>query len=311
VYIMGYGRSGSTLLDVMLGSHRRIVGAGEVAYLPDWLKYDRLCSCGSSVRQCAFWTNVLIEIHAGPGDRPDWSRRAIERSVEARHSLPRLLAGRIPLETQAFYGLSQKSLFAAISRVANRPIIVDSSKSVHRTDGRCLALQRLAQLDVRVVHLIRDGRAVTWSGTKIAGHRPEDIGGRRWLPPWLRALWVAMDWTITNLIGIGMVTWLKPGSVIRVRYEDLVRNPRDTLATIGSHIGVDLTDVWEMIEEGRPFHAAHNIGGNRLRFAKAIRLQEDMEWRERMPLHHRVLYAVVAWPAAIVLGYRLRDKKPR
>ena len=33
LYIAGYGRSGSTVLDMLLGTHPRIIGGGELTHL--------------------------------------------------------------------------------------------------------------------------------------------------------------------------------------------------------------------------------------------------------------------------------------
>ena len=41
IYIAGYGRSGSTVLDIMLGDHPRIFSGGELTYLFDDYKRAR------------------------------------------------------------------------------------------------------------------------------------------------------------------------------------------------------------------------------------------------------------------------------
>ena len=92
---------------------------------------------------------------------------------------------------------------------------------------------------------------------------------------------------------------------MRVRYEDLVRDPQSELAKIGDFIGVDLTDVSERISLGQPLSPGHNVGGNRLRFASAIRLKEDREWQDKLPWIYRGLYWLAAWPVARKLGYRI------
>jgi hypothetical protein len=229
--------------------------------------------------------------------------REVERCIESRRALPRLLSGRIPEETVDRYRRVQTALFEAVSQVADRRIIVDSSKSVQRTDGRSFALQRFTGFDVRVIHLVRDGRAVTWSALKGPG--TSDVVYRN-LPRFLRGLWTVTDWTITNMVCLAVARRLRPGSVMRVRYEDLMRDPQSELTRIGDFVGVDLTGVSEMIAMGKPLSSGHNVGGNRLRFASAIRLKEDREWQDKLPRIYRGLYWLVAWPVARKLGYRFR-----
>ena len=59
IYIMGYGRSGSTLLDIILGNHSEIESLGEVAFLHQDLYQGGLCSCLNSYADCPFWSQVL------------------------------------------------------------------------------------------------------------------------------------------------------------------------------------------------------------------------------------------------------------
>ena len=62
LYIAGYGRSGSTLLDIVLGNHPENVGVGEVSFLlNDWANRSRRCSCGVPYQECEFWKNLFLD----------------------------------------------------------------------------------------------------------------------------------------------------------------------------------------------------------------------------------------------------------
>ena len=129
-----------------------------------------------------------------------------------------------------------------------------------------------------------------------------DIAGRN-LPRFARGVWTIAHWMVTNLICLAIAKFLEPGTVLRVRYEDLVREPLDELSRIGAFLGVDLTTVTEAITAGEPLSPGHNVGGNRLRFASAIQVKEDCEWRDNLPLAYRWIYRMIAWPIAGRLGY--------
>ena len=60
VYIVGYGRSGSTILDIILGQHADIFSAGELRNLTTraW-QGNEYCSCQSSLQSCPFWSEVM------------------------------------------------------------------------------------------------------------------------------------------------------------------------------------------------------------------------------------------------------------
>ena len=64
--IGGWGRCGSTLVDMMLGQLPGFVSAGEVREL--WLRgilENRPCGCGVPFRSCPFWTKVGDEAFPG------------------------------------------------------------------------------------------------------------------------------------------------------------------------------------------------------------------------------------------------------
>src|SRR5205085_6371000 len=85
LFIMGWTRSGSTILDNVLGELDGFFSAGELHYL--WergLLENRLCGCGRVVPSCEIWSAVLAQL----GDLPDpetvmrWQRD----SVRVRHT---------------------------------------------------------------------------------------------------------------------------------------------------------------------------------------------------------------------------------
>ena len=63
IYIAGLGHSGSTVLDMSLGSHRSITGLGEIYVSinnrnPEKLYKNSTCSCGEKAESCVFWKRV-------------------------------------------------------------------------------------------------------------------------------------------------------------------------------------------------------------------------------------------------------------
>ena len=64
VYIASIGRSGSTLLESMLGAHSRVQTMGELHIWPHEIEGGgiRPCSCGEFVEACKFWSYVSIHI---------------------------------------------------------------------------------------------------------------------------------------------------------------------------------------------------------------------------------------------------------
>ena len=67
VYIVGAGRSGSTVLDTILGNHPEVESVGELCNLvrSAWFGPE-YCACGQRGSICPFWSQV----------RTDWERRS-------------------------------------------------------------------------------------------------------------------------------------------------------------------------------------------------------------------------------------------
>lgn len=54
LYICSAGRSGSTLINLVLGSHSQCMSLGEIEHLPKNIALNTPCSCGAAARE---WTS--------------------------------------------------------------------------------------------------------------------------------------------------------------------------------------------------------------------------------------------------------------
>lgn len=73
ILIGSSSHSGSTLLDLMLGAHSAVSSAGEMNRLSLFAN-DRICTCGATVTQCAYWSQVLAQVARTMGrERLRWS----------------------------------------------------------------------------------------------------------------------------------------------------------------------------------------------------------------------------------------------
>ncbi|MGB3634284.1 MAG: sulfotransferase [Rubrobacteraceae bacterium] len=292
LYIMGAGRSGSTLLDMVLGSHPEVRGAGELtnAARNGWLKNED-CSCGKPVNDCPFWSEVLRL----------WTRRGfgnLERYVslqdifERYRNLPRLLRERrSPSPEFLEYAGATRAFFDSIREAGEEQIVVDSSKS----PARALALSMVPGVDLHLVHLTRDGRGVaaslnrSWRKDEEPGVT-RDVEGK---PVWRTAAF----WIVVNLTSEWVGRRLGPDKFLRVRYEDLVMTPSETLAKIGNPAHVDYSQLVEQLERGGTVEAEHNIAGNRLRMSENVRLKPDPgSWKKSLSEEQKwITWTLMGW----------------
>lgn len=292
LYVAGYSRSGSTLLDMMLDTSPRIASTGELAYLgADAATAGRLCTCGAAYGDCARYGGWLATRPPGEAARL--------RAVERRGDLKRLLAEHVPDTAKAEYRAYGRSLFSHVAGATGADLIVDSSKSARDAAGRPLALSHLAGLDVRVLHLTRDPRHTVMSyvtqGSNWAreGHRapgPLDT----WRP--------VVGWVLANRIARHIGRVLGPERYMHLRFEDLLADPADALSRIGGFIGIDLGDVADRVRAGSAFTAGHMVGGNRARLTPQV-LRPGTPPPARLPQAHALCLGLVGRPLAREFGY--------
>jgi hypothetical protein len=288
VYILGAGRCGSTLLDLMLGAHPTICSTGELFHFPENLRgKPQPCSCGAEATACEFWGKVRSDVEQQfPLTALDAGRR-----FESTRSLPRtaLLAG-IPGSSVDQYARRLTSLLRAIAKESGKTVVVDSSKLTSR--GLIMWRTRSMGVDVRYIHLVRDGRGYVWSKLRTL-----DGQGLGLTPPEKNVADLSAWWVMANVLSAVFFRFRR-GRYIRIRYEDLVANPEGTLGRVGKFIGVDLSGIIAAVRDRQPLPGGHIVGGNRMRFNRTVVLKPDTEWQQNLPKEdERTFWGIAGWLA--------------
>lgn len=300
IFLMGYGRSGSTFLDILLNNASPVTSVGALCHYWTWLEEEKSCACGSRLPDCRFWGEIVRRhLRRLPRDDPArWNE--VQEEVERRSRLPRLLTGRLPAGLVERYREATETLLAEIGARIDGPAVVDSSGSGARSTGRAYALVRHTDADVRVVHLVRDGRAVVWSSLKGPGS-PERPAVE--LPRPLKAARAGAAWSLANALCEWMARELGPERVIRLRYEDVATRPARELRRLASFCGLELDDLVAKVEADAPLSVGHNVAGNRLRFRDEIRIRPDFSWRREMSAPYRWGLTAELAPLLFRYGY--------
>lgn len=287
IYIAGYGRSGSTILSIILGHHPEVINVGEVHHLlPEWSETKRPCACGRTYSCCRFWRDLF------PESFPPRELVATIRKLEGLHFLPRLLLGWFSEADQQAYQQYHEKLFSYVRRVSGKNIIVDCSKSAWLTTGRFLALQHIVGEEVYVVHLVRDGgrtlesQVLRGKNSALEGNRPN---------PSASAFRTVLGWVLTNVSVSFLLRRLPSDHYMLLRYEDFVADPQNALSDIGRLCGIDFTEASEKVARQERFPVGHLVGGNRIRVAEKVKLRRNIQRDRDSQLRSwdRVLFAVM------------------
>jgi hypothetical protein len=295
IYIAGYGRSGTTLLDIALGQQPGVFAAGEVTALPRHVWKNReFCACHQRADACAFWGPM---VRSWLKDRPAGAMEGYGRRLARSEWLvdPRRWFWRFGLSRNArAYREETSDLFGKIAETSGASTIVDSSK----LPGRASVLMSIGNIELYVVHVVRDGRGVCWSMMKPY-KRSVEAGLQKETRP--KSLWqTAFRWFTVNL-GAEIVRLRLPRKrSMRVRYEDFVVDPAATVKSIMQLVGIDYTAPRHGADVIKP---QHQIAGNRRRMDEEIVISKDIGWTANMPRAAQSMFGALTAPLLLRYGY--------
>lgn len=300
-FIAGAGRSGSTLLDRMLGQLDGCCSVGELTNIWDGIVNNRPCGCGELLTQCGFWTEVVERVYRDLPCLDPHKAVALRRWTRHLWNIPAMaLPIRTPLASKKLHSYTSLlgKLYEAIREVSGSSVIIDSSKSGFHG----LVLRSVSNIELYVLHLVRDSRAVAFSRARERlQHTSGDFGYMRRY----NTAKSALMWDLGNA-GIPMLR-LGHRHYRVIRYEDLVASPKDMVTGILDHLGytradqssLDFIDGYNV-----KLKVNHTVSGNPMRFDHGvIKIHPDMEWQQKMAKMQKFTVTALTWPLLLKYGY--------
>jgi hypothetical protein len=298
LYIVGGWRSGSTLIDNLLGQVDGFFSVGEIYYMwDDNLIGNRLCGCGNPFRECEVWRGIMDEAYGGM-ELVDANEMVRLRKSGARtRHIPLLM---MPQGESLFksrlgsYLDNLERLYQGISSSTGSSVVVDSSKLV--LYGYLLGM--LPSIDLYVVHLVRDSRAVTYSWMRSKFQPDIDIFMPRYSPAYSALLWNATNLAVESL-------WRdSPERYMRLRYEDFIARPKGSVAHMLELVGESNPELPFVDDHRVDLGVNHTVSGNPGRFKTGvIELRPDEEWRAKIKRPHRKIVTALTFPLLLKYGY--------
>lgn len=273
IYILGWGHSGSTLLDLTLGTAPNVVSVGEVIFFdfyrtetahPKVLR-DFECTCGQKLRNCSLWQGAMERM------KPEVPKVVYDQSGVARLGWVAKLIG-----YRLFGNRRRAATNTGDDRAFFEGVLGEAGAGVEFVSDSSKDFARLARLlmqpgiEVYPVHLVRDIRAVASSYSKPVR---EELGLNK--VGYFRATWL---WVFINLLS-WFVMKLSGRPTFSVSYDLLCQDPERTLKALSDHLGIDL-DVEHAVQQiSRTEY--HNVGGNLMRFKTIESIRYDESWKKR------------------------------
>lgn len=320
--LAGTGQSGSTLTARLLGEVPGYRTVGEVGRIWDkGLDEDMACSCGKPFSSCAFWGEVGRRAFGGwqavDGAATARLREELQTAgIHLRHPMALPLLQRATLwpayhEKLRRYAALMLPVYRALHEMSDGAVLVDSMKIPAHL---YLMTQHMPELDVRMLHQVRDSRGYAYSNTKWIQKQGGDhrgaFRGRR--PPWKSAVkWMWVNEAFDHLQRIGV-------PAVVVRYEDVVHDPVPQLQEAAGLFGEALTadDVAFIHPHGIDFSPGHISSGSRWRMSSGrIPLREDIASAIKLQDRDRRVVTAITRPLLRRYGYRvdgpLHEPAPR
>jgi Sulfotransferase family len=308
LFLAGKGRSGGTLLANLLGQLPGFFNAGELSHLWDsGLVHNRLCGCGLAVQDCPTWNAILAAADSLPVARSiaplatariDLAQAAVVRWPH----LVRLFRSRVDTRSRwdqlERYTDAASAVYRGIAGVTGARVVVDSS----RTAFEPAALGLVPGVDVRVVHVVRDPRAVvySWQRSREWTDRPTGEYLERRGAAFSTASWIARNLAVEILRP-------RHRPILRVQYDAMARDPAAILREVAAFAGEPAGELEFLTSDAATIVPTHSVGGNPMRMTSGqIAIRPDEEWREGLTRRDRITSTAIALPLLHRYGLPVR-----
>ncbi len=273
LYVMGAGRSGSTIFGVTLGNCADVFNAGE---LDAWLVRGGAPQLDDAER-LRFWNSVRAEVDGAATLFGTEAQRCLERSV----ALLRVHKWPARRRLRARYRCVAESLYLAVARTSGATHVIDTS----HYPLRARELQALEGIDLFLVYLVRDPQSVVASFNRkdVAQYSKSTFTTNVYL--WL-----------TNLLAVHVFRRHRADRRLLLRYEDFIADPQCTLRRV-----LDLVDSPAPAPDLAALSTGLAFQGNRVIRSPMVALKGEPE----TPARRSRLTTLLQLPWALALG-RLR-----
>ena len=270
IFVIGFQRSGTTLLQALLGAHPHVAAPPEVYFLTRVAEHaDYFGDLNDDANLAAALHEALnptLDLLAGCGFDE-------ERLLARARSGPRTYAALLDTMLSDFAERQGKRRWAEKS--AGQPL------------GPVLDLFP----DAKAIHIVRDPRAVVASSLRTAWTTPD-------------AAEVARGWRAFVLQTIARGAACGPSQYLQIRYEDLARDPEAVLRLVCQFLGEAYDPAMVDDPSRRRATVAEVAAGWQGRALAPVTASTADEWKRKLTRADQVRVHAVVASTLLPLGYR-------
>lgn len=306
LYVAGFGRSGSTLLGNVLGQVDGFVSVGELRSIWEYgLVQNKVCGCGAPFEKCEMWQPIIDEAFGGMGGVDPRKMIQLRESWARTKHIPLMLtppSRQLIKQRLAEYLDALERLYSAVLTATGSRVVVDTSKF----PSYGFVLGMVPSVDLHVVHLVRDPRAVAYSWLRKRLH--PDPENPEYMPQ-RSPVGSSVRWMTRNLATEAL--WRRsPQRRLLLRYEDFVAEPRKAIEQVMKLVGEEKAPRPHLGEDEVELGMNHNVWGNPSRFQTGkVEIRPDKEWAYRMKPGDKRLISSLTFPLLVRYGYPLTFSK--
>ena len=290
IYVVGKGRSGSTLVGDFLGSLPGVFHTGELNKMWEYsIIGNHSCACGEALHRCPVWSQViriakLDKRCAWCFDDPSEMARLQRRWGSFSGGLLAVLSKDSPNRyLQALEGIA-----TAIQAVTHCHTIVDSSK--WPLDPRFFDKSYSDRVDI--LHVVRNPWAVSrsWATPKKMPHVDYSL-------PTYGKVFSAFSWSTRIFLSEAIRRWRSPRGLL-LKFEDVTQDPEAALKKLAGTL--ELQGAASLLQ-GDQIRLApgHTVLGNPSRFVHGDTAITEL----KSPIPKSIITTVLTWPARRLIGY--------
>jgi hypothetical protein len=285
IYILGRAFTGSTLLEMILDVHSKVMSTGEMIYLKRiYENRNKIqCSCLKNAGECNLWSEVLSNYHQKFKNK--YQKNIFELSP--KKSYIKLILHQNELFTQnelSEYREKNQFLFNELRQKTGKNIFVDSSKD----PMRLYLLKKIGLFNIKIIYLYRDGRA-SIDSFKKRNRQSYNIFSRL-----LRV--VGGEYIMRNMLR----QKFDREEYFGLKYEDLTTNFHQEIKALLEFLDLkDEESIFTDKSRNDYFihqineHNSHIVGGNIYRLQKVTEIKNYENWRKNLNYQEKFLFSLL------------------